>query len=226
VARALGGAAVCLQSPGGKPLWARVGDIDLVTPRGAGRAIAELLQRAGYIAEEMFNALHGTRRQLYVDPAHERKLDVFVADFSMCHVIPSAARLHRDPLTIPLAELLLTKLQIVQLTERDQRDIYNLCYHHEVDGTDGSGIESALIAELCVRDRGRWRTCKGTIERCEADLERSELAADRRATISQRLTHLWERVQAAPKTRSWRLRSRVGERVRWYDQPEEEGAAV
>jgi hypothetical protein len=227
VVRALGGTAVCLQAPGGRPLLPRpVGDIDLVTPRGGNRAIASLLEADGYVGDEMFNALHAAHRQVYFDPTNDRKLDAFVGHFSMCHVIPISARLDHDPLTIPLAELLLTKLQIVQLTERDQRDIYNLCFHHELDGAGGSGIESALVADLCARDWGLWRTSKGTIERCDADLAHSELAADQRQTISERLQRLWERVQAAPKTQRWRLRNRVGDRVRWYEEPEEESAAV
>jgi hypothetical protein len=222
-ARVLGGAAVCLKAPRGKPLLPRtVGDIDLVTPRGAHREAARLLQASGYVGDEMFNALHGAQRQLYRDPVNDRKLDVFVGTFTMCHPIPIAARLQRDPLTIPLAELLLTKLQVVQLTERDERDIYNLCFHHDVAGAGETGIESTLIAELCARDWGLWRTSKGTIERCQADLGECQLEPSQRSVISERLARLWERIQSAPKTQRWKLRSRVGERVRWYEEPEED----
>jgi hypothetical protein len=223
VLRLLGGVAVCLQAPEGKPLLSReIKDIDVVTPRGNKKAVAEAFQSLGYVDDEVFNAFHGAHRQIYVDIANERKVDVFVGAFSMCHDIPIAERLEREPLTIPLAELLLTKLQIVELNERDERDIYNLCFHHDLG--DG-GIEASLIADLCARDWGLWRTCKGTIERCQADLPGYGLAPQERELIDTRLSRLWELIDAAPKTSKWRWRARVGERVRWYEEPEEETPA-
>ena len=100
--RALGGVAVYLLAPDGKPrLPRRVKDIDMAVPRGSGRPAARLLEQAGYVGDQMFNALHGSRRLLFIDPAHERHLDVFVGEFSMCHEIPLTARLDRAPLTVP-----------------------------------------------------------------------------------------------------------------------------
>jgi hypothetical protein len=221
--RVLGGVAICLQAPGGKPLLPRpIKDIDLVTRRGEGRQAGELLAALGYVGEEMFNALHGSRRLLFHDPVNGRELDVFVGEFAMCHAIPVADRLDRDPLTVPLAELLLTKLQIVELTERDKRDVYNLCFHHELSDADDPGIETSLIAGLCASDWGLWRTCKGTIDHCRADMDRDDLEPGAREVIASRLQRLWDRIEAAPKTGRWRLRSRVGERKRWYQEPEEE----
>jgi hypothetical protein len=223
--RLLGGVAVCLQAPASGPLLPRpIGDIDLVTPRESRRATVEVLTQAGYTADEMFNALHGARRMVFYDEVNHRKLDVFVGEFSMCHAIPIAERLERDPLTIPLAELMLTKLQIVELNERDQRDLYNLAYHHAITQGDSSGIEADLIGELCARDWGLWRTTGRTIERCLADLDSYQLPAEASELISARLRELWDRVEAVPKSGRWKLRSRVGERVRWYAEPEENAA--
>jgi hypothetical protein len=222
--RVLGGVAVFLQSPAAAPLLSRkINDIDVVTTRAGKRAMAGLFSALGYTEDEVFNAFHGNVRQVYVDEVNRRKVDVFVGAFSMCHEIPIAERLDREPLTVPLAELLLTKLQIVELTERDERDIYNLCFHHELSAGDGPGIEAGVIAGLCSQDWGLWRTCKGTIEHCRGDLGSYELADDARATIDARLVSLWERIEQAPKTSKWRWRARVGDRVRWYEEPEEEG---
>jgi hypothetical protein len=223
--RALGGVAVCLQAPAaGLLLPRKCGDIDLATRRESRRAVADLLSEAGYVGDQMFNALHGARRLLFYDEANRRKLDVFVGEFSMCHVIPLMDRLEREPLTIPLAELVLTKLQIVQLNERDQRDIYNLTYHHPVSDDGGSGIEADYIAELCSRDWGLWRTTRATIEQCQANLAGYAVPDEAGDGIRERLAQLWRKVEAAPKTTKWRLRSRVGDRVKWYAQPEETAA--
>jgi hypothetical protein len=221
VVRALGSVAVHLQAPAPGPLLTRpIKDIDIATRRGSRAAVTELLIAAGYIPDEMFNTLHGASRLLFYDP-NDRKLDVFIGDFSMCHVIPITHRLEHDPLTIPLAELLLTKLQIVELNETDQRDIYNLTYHHQVSSEDGSGIEGDFIANMCAKDWGLWRTSKSTIERCKSNLAGYDLDAQASGLIQERLEVLWTKIENAPKTAKWRLRSRVGDRVRWYDEPEE-----
>jgi hypothetical protein len=221
-ARVLGGVAVHMRAPGDRPLLPRrLKDIDLVVARGEGKRVARLLDAHGYIGDEMFNALRGDRRQLFHDPVNERQLDVFVGEFSMCHSLPIADRLDSHPYTVAMAELLLTKLQIVELNERDERDIYTLCYHHDVGPGLSDDIESDVVGTLCAADWGLWRTCQGTIERCRADLDRYDLDLAARALIETRLGRLWEDIDAAPKTGKWKRRSRLGERVRWYQEPEE-----
>src|ERR1700674_5325793 len=221
--RLLGGVAVRLQAPEAGPLLPRpVRDIDLVIPRGANRTFAALLAGQGYSGEQMFNAVHGSQRLIFNDERNARHIDVFVGSFSMCHVIPIADRLDRQPLTVPLAELVLTKLQIVKLTERDQRDIYNLALHHHLSDGDGSGIEADYIADLCSKDWGLWRTSKATIEQCLANLAAYSLPADASELIATRLQSLQQKIEAAPKGAKWKLRNRVGDRVRWYNEPEEE----
>jgi hypothetical protein len=211
-----------MQSPGGQPLFPRrLKDIDLVTRPGDGKQVARLLAELDYVGEEMFNALRGDRRQLFHDPVNDRQLDVFVGEFSMCHSLPIADRLDRDPFTVPVAELLMTKLQIVELNERDERDIYTLCYHHDVGFGPGYGIESNVIAGLCAGDWGLWRTFQGTIDRCCADLDGYELDGSVREVIESRLRRLSQEMNAAPKTGRWKRRSRLGERMRWYQEPEE-----
>ena len=220
--RVLGGVAVRMQAPSETPLLPRsIGDIDLAIKQGGWRALADFLKSSGYAADDMFNALNGARRLLFFDHTNHRKMDVFVGEFEMCHSIPIAGRLDQQPMTIPLAELLLTKLQIVQLTERDIRDIYSMAYHHAVSAGDGSGIEGDFIADLCAKDWGLWRTCTSTIEQSLARLPDYGLGAEASDVIAARLSALLKAIEQAPKTSRWKLRSRVGDRVRWYDEPEE-----
>jgi hypothetical protein len=220
--RAVGGVAVYMQAPQDRPLLPRpLKDIDIVAGPKEGKATARLLEEMNYVGEEMFNALRGSRRQLFHDLANGRQLDVFVGEFAMCHAFPIADRLDHHPYTVPLAELLLTKLQIVELNERDERDIYTLCYHHELTETGPRGIDTAFMARLCGDDWGLWRTCRGTIERCLADLGAYELEPAARTQIELRLTGLAQRLEQAPKTGRWKRRARLGERKRWYEEPEE-----
>ncbi|HEY3904264.1 MAG TPA: hypothetical protein VGM14_10210 [Streptosporangiaceae bacterium] len=228
VLRALGGVAVCLQAPDGHPRLARqVKDIDLAAVKGSHKAAIKVVQEAGYVGDEMFNALRGSRRLLFGDPVNGRHLDIFVGEFSMCHDLPLTSRLGREPLTVPKEELLLSKLQIVELTENDQGDIYNLLFHNEVvSDNGGTGISAAFIAGLCAGDWGLWRTCQLNLERSQSDLAKSALDADEQATVSARLTTLHERIQAESKPLKWRMRNQVGDRVRWYNEPEEEAAGT
>jgi hypothetical protein len=220
--RVLGGVAVRMQAPSETPLLPRpIGDIDLAIRQGGWRTLADFLKASGYMADDMFNALNGARRLLFFDHANNRKLDVFVGEFEMCHSIPIGGRLDKEPMTIPLAELLLTKLQIVQLTERDVRDIYSVIYHHDVSAGDGSGIEADFIADLCARDWGLWRTCTSTIQQALARLPEYGLPVEASDLIATRLSTLLKQIEQAPKTARWKLRGRVGDRVRWYDEPEE-----
>jgi hypothetical protein len=223
VMRALGGVAVFLQSAGGQPRLVRsVKDIDLAVARGNGKAASRILQQASYVADEMFNALRGSRRLLYHDPRNGRHVDVFVGEFSMCHELPLTARLDRDPLTVPREELLLSKLQVVELTSNDQTDIYDLLYHHEVGEDAGAGIASPFIAALCARDWGLWRTCQLNIGRSLDNLGGSGLDAAEQKTVADRLERLRGRIDAEPKSRRWRIRNQVGDKVRWYAEPEQE----
>jgi hypothetical protein len=224
VLRALGGVAICLQAPDGNPrLPRRAKDIDLAAAKGASRPAAKLMVRAGYVADEMFNALRGSRRLLFIDPANGRHLDVFIGEFSMCHDIPMTARLGREALTVPREELLLSKLQIVELTANDQADIYNLLFHNDV-GDGPGGISASFIAALCAGDWGLWRTCQLNIERGLSGLGESALEPAERDVVAARLDRLRARIDAEPKSMKWRIRDRVGDRVRWYAEPEEEPA--
>jgi hypothetical protein len=211
-----------MHAPSETPLPPRsVGDIDLAIKQGGWRALADFLKSSGYAADDMFNALNGARRLLFFDHTNHRKMDVFVGEFEMCHSIPIAGRLDKHPLTIPLAELMLTKLQIVQLTERDVSDIYSMAYHHAVSAGDGSEIEADFIADLCARDWGLWRTSTSTIEQSIARLPDYALPAEASELIASRLSALLKQIEMAPKTARWKLRGRVGDRVKWYDEPEE-----
>lgn len=222
--RLLGGVAIRLRVPGGRqPLFKRAyKDIDAVIPRGASRPACELLESLEYIPDRGFNAVNGQRRLMYHDEGNGRQLDVFIGAFEMCHIIPLGGRIARDSETLPLAELLLTKLQVYELNDKDQKDILDLLYQHPIfEEEQDDGIDAGQVARLCASDWGLWRTCKLNIERSREAVGRYELGDATRQLLTTRLSELWARVEAEPKPMKWRLRDRVGDRVQWYDVPEE-----
>jgi hypothetical protein len=219
--RLLGGVAIRLRAPGELlPAFRRTyADLDFVTAKkGAGRA-AELFRNEGYEPHVAFNALHGKERLLFFDVDHDRQVDIFVGAFAMSHRIPLDARLEVDPVSIPLAELLLTKLQIAQLNEKDIRDALALLEGHPVGNADGETVNAGRIAALCAADWGLWRTITGNLDTCCALAPGYDVP--NRAEVEARLQELLHRIEAEPKTRSWKLRAKLGDRKRWYELPDE-----
>jgi hypothetical protein len=216
--RLLGGTAVAFAAPAGVLLPREVKDIDFVTSAGRGPEAVRAFEELGYAGDQRFNALNGYRRLLFYDTANERRVDVFVAKFEMCHAIPLAKRLTLRDDTIPLADLLLTKLQIFSLNEKDQRDIVNLLHAHPI----GEGeIDGGYVADLLAGDWGLWRTATLNIERVLAALPQYALAPEEEEVVRAGLDELRRLIDARPKRALWRVRARVGERVKWYEEPEE-----
>jgi len=222
--RLVGGLAVALHAPGGlHPAVARpYKDIDLVTSKGRSKQAAQFLERVGYEPNRQFNATNGHRRLLFYDLPNSRQVDVFVGTFEMCHIVPVADRLEVSALGIPLAELLLTKMQIVELNPKDMTDVLTMLYHHDVADTDaGAAINAQRVAELCAADWGLWRTTKVNTERVRRAIPQAGLEPAAQRLMLDRLDRLWQRIDAVPKPRAWRLRDRIGDRKRWYQEPDE-----
>jgi hypothetical protein len=175
----------------------------------------------GYEPAKEFNALNGSKRLLFYDVPNERQVDVFVGSFEMCHAIPITDRIALETETIPLAELLLTKLQVVQLNEKDLRDIVALIHHHQVGESDDDTINSAFIASLTAQDWGLWRTVKMNLERIHGGVAGLGLSPDEQRDVLAKADALWERIEQEPKSRGWKMRDRIGDRKRWYEQPDE-----
>jgi hypothetical protein len=219
--RLLGGVAVRLRAPGElAPAFRRTyADIDFVAAKRAGGAATVLFRNEGYEPHVAFNALHGGDRLLFFDNEHDRQVDVFVGAFSMCHRIPLDGRIEVDPVSIPLAELLLTKLQVVQLNEKDVRDSLALMHDHPVGERDGNTLNGGRVAELCAADWGLWRTITQNLVACRSFADTYDLPD--RQILDERLDALLDRIEAAPKSRAWKMRSKIGDRKRWYELPEE-----
>src|SRR3954454_14538979 len=173
--RLLGGVAVCLRSAGLPPALQReYQDLDFVTTRKGSGETQQLLRGLGYEPHTAFNTMNSKERLLFFDDAHGRQVDVFVGSFRMCHEIPFEGRLGVDAGTVPLAELLLTKLQIIELNEKDVRDAVALLHEHEVTDDD-AGLSGRRVAELCAADWGLWRTITRNLESVGRHLDAYEV---------------------------------------------------
>jgi hypothetical protein len=205
--RLLGGAAVILHCSG-RP-HRDIGDLDAVTTRADVSRLTQVLQQRGYQPETRFNALHGDRRLIFHGSAG--KLDIFVDTFDMCHRIELAGRLGLDSPTIPATDLLLTKLQVVELTAKDASDLAELLSHHALGSGPGDHFDVPYLEGLVADDWGLWRTLTGTLTRL----------AERHENVAEPSRALRQLLDDTPKGRRFRLRARLGERKRWYELPDE-----
>jgi hypothetical protein len=221
--RLIGGLAIQFHSPssGHRALRRKYPDIDFVTTRRSARRLPRFLEDMGYTPNKTFNTLSGAWRQLYYDGERNRQLDVFIGDFSMCHKLPLGQRLEVEPITVPLAELLLTKLQIVEINWKDIRDICALLLDHEVGPSDEETINSTVIAELCARDWGLYTTANRAFQQVLAFVDAFGLSRRESDTIRTRIKEIRQAMDQVPKSLAWKMRDKIGTCLRWYDLPEE-----
>jgi hypothetical protein len=221
-ARALGGVAVALHehTPLPPTLLRTYADIDLVVGRGREGDLGRVLTTEGYEPDRGFNALYGYKRQLFWDRSNERQLDVFVGRFAMCHELPLEGRLDDAWGTLRPADLLLSKLQVVELNAKDVVDALALVDQHEI-GPERSGDVIGLdrIAAVTGADWGWSTTASDTLDRLAEAAGAFE--AERSARLRSRIGAIRDAIAAAPKSVRWRARARVGRRMPWYEIPEE-----
>jgi len=189
------------------------------------RSLTRFLASSGYVADKTFNALYGHKQLYFQSGETGRSLDVLVDRLHMCHTVEFAGRLSRMPLTLDLTDLLLSKLQIVELNEKDAQDILYLCSAYPVsDGDEPGTIGLDRIRPIVGNDWGWWRTATLNVDRITA-----LASGDGQGLVPvggphqavQQLGVLRDAMETAPKSLRWKARARVGERVRWYELPEE-----
>ena len=219
-ARVVGGVAVALHNhvPLPEGLLRPYADIDLVVEGGGEAVLTRTLVELGYEADRKFNALHGHRRLLFWDRPNDRQLDVFVGRFSMCHTLMMSGRLDSG-LTLSPADLLLTKLQIVELNPKDVVDVLALIVSHDL-GNEASGdvLGTDRIGTITGADWGWHTTVLDSLLRIR---DRAEMAGPLAAIARLRIDVLGAAVEDAPKSLRWRARSRIGRRMPWFELPEE-----
>jgi hypothetical protein len=234
----LGGLAVRVLTPDLPPRL-RVGqDMDFACLSKGRKATASFLEASGCEPDRRFNNLNGDRQMYFVAPSG-RPIDVMVDRLTMCHVLDFRPGYGRLPVTLDAVDILLSKLQIVEMNEKDARDIFQLLAGLAVGGpgtaraaggtSAGSQqpvtLDTDRFGQVLAGDWGWWRTVTGNLDKLPT------LAGEQPALILPGAVHdplaqaalLAEVAHSVPKGMKWKLRSNVGDRVRWYELPEEVG---
>jgi hypothetical protein len=222
--RLIGGLAIRVHSPSAthRTLRRDYPDMDFVVPKQEKRRLESFFASLGYLPDKNFNLLNGDRRQIFFDANSGRRIDVFVGDFEMCHKLPMKNRLGSHPVTIPLAELFLSKTQIVELNRKDALDIVSLLLDNKVGFSDDT-INIERISRLCLKDWGLYKTMTINLSKVEQVLVNDNPGLEREdiQKVLERIDTIRRILDHAAKPLFWKIRDKVGTRVRWYTEVEE-----
>lgn len=197
-------------------------DIDLAARSEEGEKIREIFKALGYQEDMEVRVLYGAGRLVFNHPSGLH-CDVFLDCLDFCHVIPLRDRLGVDFPTIPLAELFMEKMQIVKINEKDIIDTIMLIREHEIGEDDIEMINVKLIARRCAQDWGLWKTITMNLDKVSQKLEqyRTQLAGEDYEDVTQKIATIRRYIEKEPKSLAWKMRSKIGERVKWYKEVDE-----
>jgi len=197
-------------------------DLDFVAYSKQMRDVERLFADAGFIEDKRIKSVPGLRRSIFHSPDQAWHCDIFYDVLEFSHEIDIRGRLELDFPTVTLADLLLGKMQIAEINEKDVVDTIMLLRAHDVSESDDSAINAAHVARLSKADWGLWRTLTGNLATVGKLAETyGTLTGEDRDIVEERRTTLLQRVEEEPPTLRWRLRSRVGDRVKWYRDVDE-----
>lgn len=195
-------------------------DIDVVGSAREKKKIYEVLQSCGYKPNERFNGLYGDTRLLFEKEG--KALDVFLDRFEMCHKLDLSESLRYIDSTIGVGELLFTKLQIIEINEKDLRDILRLLLYTDLNDKNGRDYSPHdFIVNLCSQDWGIYKTLTMNLDKVQEYASTLPFQEEDLKDIIRKIQDLKNSIESAPKSIKWKMRAKIGESVKWYDLPEE-----
>jgi len=197
-------------------------DLDFVAYKKDRQKIEGIFARLGYTPNATFNMIHGDERLMFF--GSDFKIDVWLEVFRMAHTFNFKDRLALDDRTLPLSDLLMTKLQIVELNEKDVRDIICLLIDHNIsqDDKDRETINVKRIADECAKNWGVYKTFTLNLDKIKTLMPKYENEAtpvDSKIVL-EKIDQIRSSIEAAPKGMGWKMRAKVGEKQRWYETPD------
>ncbi len=182
-----------------------------------GRLVA-FFEAQGYSYDPRMMMLFGQTRHIYFGDRIPM-IDVFYDQLDMNHRISYKGRLELHPHCVSLTDLLLQKLQIVHINDKDLKDTMLLLLAAPIGMSDDAGINAGYVAGLLADDWGFYYTATTNLERVKAALTGvAALSDEQRARIITQADHLFQAIETAPKSGKWRRRAKVGPKKRWYNE--------
>lgn len=199
-------------------------DIDFVGLSHQSHQIIKTFEELGYIEKRSMTIATSGTRLLFEKPGSADHVDVFLDKINIEHMIDLRNRLANEERTVSVSDLLLIKLAISRLNEKDFRDMFTLLKDLKVGYDDTAGtINADYIAKLCSSSWGLHKDILMNIERCLDFVNNYDFQPDERARIIDILEILKARILTHHKSTHWKLRALFGTSIPWRREIELEG---
>jgi hypothetical protein len=226
--RILGSIAYRLQCPNNLHLFQDtkrvLTDVDFGAEKNQNRAIREFLTARGYEPDDGIYMASEGARHAYLHQDTGLNVDVFADELYFCHRIPFKDRLGLDKPTICTTDLLLEKMQIVEINLKDFKDTIVLMLEHPLSHQESGAkaIDTAYIVDMMRQDWGFYYTFTTNLKRVpEFFTEFPSIGPKEHGVIRGRIEALLDAIETAPKTLGWKMRAKIGTRSRWYQEVSE-----
>ncbi len=221
ILRLMGAIAIQLHSPDYAYLHQKLGrfitDIDFVAYEKQTSKIEKFFESQNYTRRILSYSFVLGGRMIFTNNTDGRHIDVFLDKLDMCHKIEYKKRLEIDSPTVPLAELLLQKMQIVKISEKDIIDTTMLLLAHDIGDSDDNIINAKHISKILSNEWGFYYTVTTNLKKVVSLARKFEVLEEKdKETIERRIQELITRIDDEPKSRSWKMRARVGTSKKWY----------
>jgi hypothetical protein len=193
-------------------------DIDYAAYGKQRGKLVAFFQRAGYQIEKRAMMIMGTERHIYFG-GPVPMVDVFFDKLSYNHPISYLGRLEMHPYCVSLTDLLLQKLQIVEINDKDLKDVMLLLLAAPIGQTDQGEINLTYLAHLFADDWGFYTTSAENLKKVKLALANIPvLIPEQKATIVAKADQILEAITQEPKTKKWKKRAEIGTKRPWYNE--------
>lgn len=232
--RLMGACAIMLSCKGFRGLLGKLGrelsDVDLMGLSKERELSVRLMKDLGYETQWMGTGIHTYGQRMMFVSANPNPnpntegvhVDMFLDRLTMCHTMDFRERLRLSSLAITPADILLEKMQIVRINEKDLKDSAVLILAYKPGPDPAKDIQAPYIAKLLSNDWGFYYTFTMNLEKLCSYVQMCDaMDATSKKQVLARVDDLLETVKAEPKSFEWKLRARVGTKVKWYEEVEE-----
>jgi hypothetical protein len=206
-------------------------DIDLAAYSKERAEVRRLLQGLDFAVNQQSLMMHGNSRMIFENAQKGYSIDVFFDRLRFSHDVefgrdPHEGRLGLHPLTLPLADLVLEKLQIHEINEKDLKDLVLLFAANSIGNMERETvINGRHIASTLSNDWEFWYEAKLNLEKLQKFV--ANYVGDKRVdaqvgtTIRGRIEELTRLIDEEPKSKDWQKRSKAGPQKKWWRDVEE-----
>jgi hypothetical protein len=196
----------------------RITDIDFAASIRDRDQLLSFFKKQDYVVDENALVIGGGYRYIFENLRKQKHIDVFFDQLEMCHTVVFKDRLNINSYTISLPDLLLEKMQIVEISRKDFKDTAVLLLEHEI-GQDDTKINVGYIGKIMSDDWGFFHTFSTNLNKLKDMVyEFSNFNKSEKEIILQRIEEILESVNNSEKSLKWKLRARIGTKLKWYRQ--------